>query len=483
MVTDTIINALTDFAHLPVPGGICDVDGTIVAMNAAAERLFGRTADQVVGKKAWDIAPGAEHIWDEVVARARKQGPVRGGIAIATPQAPVQIQYVVAVREHEGRTFVVVFALEYPDAARADTGEPSHRLEALGLVAGGIAHDFNNQLVSVLAEASVARENAQLGDDSREALRRIEAAAHRMAQLTRQLLAYAGRGRFVTELIDPDELVQQTQEQLVHVVRSDAVLTIAPNAGRIAIEADRGLLRQVILNLVANASESLADAGGSITITSKVEDGRWLLVIADTGSGMDTHTSARIFDPFFTTKRDRQGLGLSAVHGIVRRLGGDVSVDTKLGRGTSIFVRLPLVSGVQAPRTRPTSEQPALASLRDIRILVADDEPSALATVKRVLERRGAQVVVAADGAQAKVRLGQGDYHIVVFDVMMPELTGYELLPIARELQPKAKVMLMSGFTEHTQRGGGGDEPDTFLEKPFTAKALDAAIDGLLAKS
>jgi CheY-like chemotaxis protein len=92
-----------------------------------------------------------------------------------------------------------------------------------------------------------------------------------------------------------------------------------------------------------------------------------------------------------------------------------------------------------------------------------------------------AQVVVAANGAQAKVRLTQGEYHIVLFDVMMPELTGYELLPVARELQPKAKVMLMSGYTEHTRRGGGSDEPDTFLEKPFTAKTLDAAIDGLLA--
>jgi signal transduction histidine kinase/CheY-like chemotaxis protein len=481
MVPDAILASLTQFATLPIPGGICEVDGTIVAMNAASERLFGRPATQVVGKMAWDIAPGAEHIWAEVIARARGEGSVRGEIAIATPNAPVPIHYVVTVREHEGKTFVLVFAVESPDVRSVEADESKHRLEALGVVAGGIAHDFNNQLVSVLAEASVAREHAELSDASREALRRIEAAAHRMAQLTRQLLAYAGRGRFVTELIDPDELVQQTREQLAGSVRSDAVLEVVTNAGSVAVEADRGLLRQVIANLVANASESLAETGGTITISTRVEDGRWLLDITDTGGGMDTHTSARIFDPFFTTKRDRHGLGLSAVHGIVRRLGGEVSVDTKVGRGTSMRVRLPVVPGAQPPRNRPTSKQPPLPSLRGIRILVADDEPGVLATVKRVLERRGAQVVVAADGAQANVRLTQGEYHIVLFDVMMPELTGYELLPIARDLQPKAKVMLMSGYTEHTRRGGGGDEPDTFLEKPFTAKVLDAAIDGLLA--
>ncbi|HEY5945520.1 MAG TPA: ATP-binding protein [Kofleriaceae bacterium] len=482
-MADPVLASLTEFAHLPVPGGICDVDATIIGMNEAAEQLFGRPAAQLVGLKAWDIAPGAEHIWDEVVAMARRQGTFHGQITIATPQAPKRIHYVVTVREEAGRAFVVIFALEHSDEAiPVATLESKHRLEALGLVAGGIAHDFNNQLVSVLAEASVARENPNLDDPTREALRRIEAAAHRMAQLTRQLLAYAGRGRFVTELIDPDELVQQTQQQVSHVLRSDATLQLATNAGRVVVEADRGLLTQVLLNLVTNASEALGDAGGVVSVATKLDGNQWVLDVSDTGAGMDAHTTARIFDPFFTTKRDRHGLGLSAVHGIVRRLGGQIDVDTKVGRGTLVRVRLPIVVGAEPERRRITSRQMAVPTLRDVRILVADDEPGVLATVKRLLERRGAQVVVAADGAQAKARLTEGEYQVVLFDVMMPELTGYQLLPLARDLQPRAKVMLMSGFTEHTRGpGSGGDEPDAFLEKPFTAKMLDGAIDELLA--
>jgi signal transduction histidine kinase len=484
-VQDAVIGALTDFAKLPIPGGIFELDGTVLGMNEAAERLLGRPRAQVIGHKAWEFAPGAEYIWAEVLAVARKHGSHRGEISIATPLEPRALYYVITHRELEQRSYVVIFALEQPTerGSRTVDVDSQHRLEALGLVAGGIAHDFNNQLVSVLAEASVARESESLDDTTREALRRIESAAHRMAQLTRQLLAYAGRGRFVTELIDPDELVEQMQETFARIVRPDAALQVSSGASGIALEADRSLLRQVIQNLIANASEALGDGGGSITVSTRVEASSWILEISDTGAGMDAHTSARIFDPFFTTKTDRHGLGLSAVHGIVRRLGGEVGVETKLGDGTKFRIKLPIVVGAEAVRKRTTSKQPPITTLRDIRVLVADDEPGVLSTVRRLLERRGAQVVVAADGPQAKLLLVQGEYQLLLFDVMMPELTGYQLLPIARHLQPHAKVMLMSGYTEHTRGPGGGtEEPDAFIEKPFTAKMLDQAIDELLSR-
>jgi signal transduction histidine kinase/CheY-like chemotaxis protein len=482
VVPDALIASLLGFAKLPIPGGIFAVDGTVLAMNEAAERLINRTPAQTLGRKAWDIAPGAEYIWEDVLAQARRQGSFRGEISIATPQEPRTIYYVLTLREYQGASYVVLFALQVPDerSARITDVETQHRLEALGLVAGSIANDFNNQLVSVLAEASVAREHPELGEASREALHRIEAAAHRMAQLTRQLLAYAGRGRFVTELIDPDDLLLKTRETLTRSVRPDAELRIEASPGRVAVEADRGLLAQVIQNLVVNASEALGDAGGAITIETKLDDKSWLLEVSDTGTGMDAHTTARIFDPFFTTKRDRHGLGLSAVHGIVRRLGGAVTVESRLGSGTRFRVRLPAVVGAVPQRKRSPTQESPLAKLEAIRILIADDEPSVLATLRRLLERRGAQVVVAADGAQARARLAEGEYHVVLFDVMMPELTGYQLLPVVRELQPKAKVLLMSGYSEQA-RGSGGDEPDAFLDKPFAAKALDLAIDQLLA--
>jgi PAS domain S-box-containing protein len=483
-VAATVPIEITDFVRLPVPGGVCSLDGTILELNQAAEQLFGRRRSDVIGRKAWDIAPGADLIWEGVLAAARSKGVEHGDIAIATPLAPKQIYYAVAIREHQGHGYVLVFAHEIDgNRLSADASQDTKlRLEALGLVAGGIAHDFNNQLVSVLAEASAAREDAGLAESSRQALHRIEAAAHRMAQLTRQLLAYAGRGRFVTEVFDPDELLRQTQDHLRRAVRSEAELEISPGAGRVAIEADRALLRQVIVNLVANASEALDDGGGAIRVGTRTDNAVWLLEIIDSGRGMDPQTASRIFDPFFTTKPDRHGLGLSAVHGIVRRLGGTITVDSKPGRGTTISVRLPVLAGVEPERRRSTTKQPPLSTLQGIRILVADDEPSVRATVKRLLERRGADVVIAADGAEAKVRLGEGVYQVLLFDVMMPHLTGYELVPLARRAQPSATVMLMSGYADVRRAVGDVDEPDAFLEKPFTAKVLDRAMDEVLAR-
>jgi signal transduction histidine kinase/CheY-like chemotaxis protein len=479
---DTIIAAVADFERLPVPGGVFDLDGTILAGNAAATRLLGRPANQLVGRKAWDFAPGAEHIWREVVAAAGA-ADYHGKITIATPTGPRAIHYVASLRTHETRTVLLLFAVEISSSEDEDRAQ---RLESLGRVAGGIAHDFNNQLVSVLAEATSAREDATLGQGVRDSLRRIEAAAQRMAHLTRQLLSYAGRGRFVTQPIAPDALLREMQDQLTRSVRPEAELTLHAAAPSATVEADRNMLREVILNLVVNASEALQPSGGKIRVATTIQpregDGSWWrFEVTDDGIGMDAGTVARMFDPFFTTKADHHGLGLSAVHGIVRRLGGQISVDSKPGTGTTIVLALPIVAGMR-PLIKDTPSAPYRGvSLRGLSILVADDEPSVRSTIRRLLERRGATVVVATDGGEAETHLREATFALVLLDVMMPRLTGYQLLPIVRETQPNARVLLMSGFTDGA-RGGTQEEADAFLEKPFTAKQMDDAIDSLLER-
>jgi signal transduction histidine kinase/CheY-like chemotaxis protein len=481
--------AIMELDDLPIAAAIFEIDGTVLYVNEANARMFGRRVADFPGKKSWDYVPGAEHIWSDVIEGARVHGTYRGEIAIATPGGARSIHYVASLRPYEGRTVCVVFSLEHASSEEArraaDTGA-AQRLESLGLVAGGIAHDFNNQLVSVLAEASAAREDPALAEPVRSALRRIEAAANRMAQLTRQLLAYAGRGRFVTERVDADDLLREAHDQLAHLMPATAELEVAPGGGRSIVEADRGLLLQVFLNLVANAAESLG-AKGRVKITTGAptrDDGTrwWSLTVSDNGSGMDARTVALIFDPFFTTKTEHHGLGLSAVHGIVRRLGGEISVDSQVGRGSTFTVHLPVVAGQPHGRRTPTLPLPRL-SLRDKRVLVADDEPAVRSTLRRLLERRGAIVVTANDGAEAAEQLADGQYTLVCLDVTMPELTGYQLLPIARRAQPVAPVLMMSGYTDASKGSSGGDEePDLFLEKPFTANAFDAAVDELLER-
>jgi CheY-like chemotaxis protein len=166
----------------------------------------------------------------------------------------------------------------------------------------------------------------------------------------------------------------------------------------------------------------------------------------------------------------------------VRRLGGEIAVESKPGAGTLFLVRLPIVNGAEVKPTVERSASASAVSLRDVRILIADDEASVRSTMRRMLERRGAAVVLASDGADAAARLRDGAFQLVVLDVMMPKLTGYQLLPIARQSQPRAHIMLMSGYAEAVRGPRGTAEPDAFLEKPFTGKQLDAAIDGLLRR-
>jgi two-component system cell cycle sensor histidine kinase/response regulator CckA len=377
------------------------------------------------------------------------------------------------------------------DPPDRDDLENRQRLESLGLVAGGIAHDFNNLLVGVLAEASAAREDRDLSESTREALRRIESAARRMAQLTRELLAFAGRAQVITYPIDADGLVAEHHEALARQVRPELRLTVSiggkqGGVGSVVVEGDRGWLRQVISNLVENASDAASSRIEVITQVIARDSGpHWQLEVADDGSGIDPSALPRIFEPFFSTKSGHHGLGLSAVHGIVRRLGGDVEVETKPGVGTRIRVRLPITTGVEAPRTTTPDQVPATTPLEGICALVADDEPSVRATVRRLLERRGATVVVASDGldAEAKLRSQGAAFQLVITDVAMPGATGHDVLDCARDVQPGARVILMSGYTEKLREPGSEHVPDAFLEKPFTAKALDRVVDEILRKS
>jgi len=478
--------------RLPIAVLLLDLGGAIVACNPAASRLFGQPREALIGG-AGPVALGLGSLrWQALIEAAARTGEAQDEVVLGA----TSVRLLAAPAELAGRPVLQVVAIELPGrepvaqpGAEAPIAAAEHadteRIESLGLIAGGIAHDFNNLLMGVLAEASAAREDDQLGEDTREALRRIEAAAGRMTHLTRQLLAYAGRGRFVAVRLDPDVLLGELAGQLAKVVQppaaSPVALQVVPGAGGVVVEADPGLLRQVVINLVANAG----DAGGrrvevASRILSRDRAPWWQLEVRDDGAGIEPQTLARIFDPFFSTKPDRHGLGLSAAHGIVRRLGGDIEVDSTPGQGARFRVRLPIVPGVEPPPPVRLDATVPIPRLAGIRILVADDEPSVRATVRRLLERRGATVIVAADGAEAEARLRDERFDVAVLDVQMPGRSGYDVLAAARATAPGLPVVLMSGYTGRSRGEGGEEEPDAFIEKPFTAKVLDAVIDEIL---
>ncbi|MEO6951853.1 MAG: ATP-binding protein [Polyangia bacterium] len=354
----------------------------------------------------------------------------------------------------------------------------TQRLESLGLLAGGIAHDVNNLLVGVLANASLIKDELPSEDVHHEAAAEIEMAARRMAELTRQILDYAGRSRVAPQPLDLNALISETVQLVRRTMPQAAKVDLALSTEPMIVEADAAQLRQVVMNLVINAGEALAGRPGDVRIETHPEEesgtsARAIIVVSDTGVGMDADVHRRIFDPFFTTKEKGRGLGLSAVHGIIRRMGGTITVTSQPLRGTQFRVALPL-----SERRALATATPAARSVRTkrLRVLVVDDEAVVRSAVERMLARMDCEVTLADGGHVALHHFAAhpSQFDVVLLDVLMPYLSGADVLREIRRIAPAQRVVMMSGFV-------GGDEEatlsaDGFLRKPFTREELEALL-------
>jgi len=369
----------------------------------------------------------------------------------------------------------------------------TQKLESLGVLAGGIAHDFNNLLTVIIANTSLLRVSDENPAQRAERLALIETAGHRAADLCRQMLAYAGKGSFLIGRVDLSSLVHETAN-LLHVSISKKARLFLTLAGDLPpVEADASQIQQVVMNLVINASDALDESPGEIRITTRrgrpvpgpegvahffdLPDGDCAcLEVADTGHGMDADTLKRIFDPFFTTKFTGRGLGLAAVLGIVRACRGALTVESAPGHGTTFRLYLPAAS-TASPTPVTAAAAPADPTTQPVRgtVLVADDEPSVLATANALLSHLGYRTVLAADGQEA-VRLFEANprgFAAVLLDLTMPGLSGAEVLREMRALNAEVRVLVMSGFSEQDVLDRLGDlGPVGIMHKPFTRDAL-----------
>jgi PAS domain S-box-containing protein len=373
----------------------------------------------------------------------------------------------------------------------------TQKLESLGVLAGGIAHDFNNLLTGIIGNASLVR--ADLPPDSPliGLIEPINDSAQQAADLCRQMLAYSGKGRFVVQKADLSGLVEETTKMLQHSISKKAELRFQLEPGLPPIEADTTQIRQVIMNLVINASEALGDEGGIITLTTgrtTVAAGRQsgaaggapgreyvFLKVTDTGCGMDVATQSKIFEPFFTTKFTGRGLGLAAVQGIIKGHKGELTVESEPGRGTTFQVMFPAVlsdSGV-----RPVAPSGGAAWRGSGRILIVDDEATIRNTLSRMLTVLGFSPVLAMDGAEAvgMFRAAPSDFALVLLDLTMPRLSGEQTLVELRKIRDDVRVVVMSGYNRQealVQFTGKGVA--NFLQKPFTVDALRAVLSSSL---
>jgi two-component system, cell cycle sensor histidine kinase and response regulator CckA len=370
-------------------------------------------------------------------------------------------------------------------------------MEAVGQLAGGIAHDFNNLLTVISGYSDMLLDDSQHDDHSRGLLEEIRHAGERAAALTRQLLVFSRKDVHEPRVVDLNETVQSAEKMLRRLIGEDIRLAavLAPNLGHVKV--DPGQIEQVIMNLAVNARDAMP-TGGLLTIETANVDlsegyadahpevwaGRYvLLAVSDNGSGMDEATKARIFEPFFTTKGVGKGtgLGLAVVHGIVKASGGHVAVYSEPGHGTTFKIYLPAVDSL---RTGGISHPGIDATPKGAEtVLLVEDDDGVRRLIAQTLRGAGYTVLEANHGGEA-VRLAErydGPVHLLVSDVVMPEMGGRVLAERLAAARPGMKVLFVSGYTDDAVvRHGVLEAEMAFLQKPFTPGLLVRKVRNVL---
>ncbi len=388
------------------------------------------------------------------------------------------------------------------DQKRAETALLNkQKLESLGLLAGGIAHDFNNLLVPILGGASFVIDTLPSSHPLQEILANIVRAGESAAHLTRQMLAYAGKGQFVIQLVDMGEVIRSACDLVKASIPNSVQLTLQTGKGLLMVEADPGQMQQVVMNLVLNAVEAIdKSTSGSVTLktypleitASQIETIEpvlgsvipklyVVLEVQDTGSGMDEATKAKIFDPFFTTKFTGRGLGLSALEGILRTQQGALEVQSEIGHGSTFRVFLP------ASLRRKHAQVPVARSPQQSRrgtVLVVDDEEMIRQLAKVGLEASGVSVRVAAGGAEALAILREtleSPIALIVLDLSMPGMSGKQFMQQLVLLGIELPVLVCSGFSEdEVYQEFSGLRIAGFIPKPFTFRQLSDRVANVL---
>jgi signal transduction histidine kinase/CheY-like chemotaxis protein len=373
----------------------------------------------------------------------------------------------------------------------------SQKMEAVGRLAGGLAHDFNNSLTAITGYSELAIRSLKPGDPLLEDLEEIKKAGNSAAALTRQLLAFSRRQLLQPKVFHLNSVVSELEKMLKRLIGEDIKLStvLDPELGN--VKADAGQIEQVIMNLAVNARDAMPKGGKLIIETANVDlDGEYtghhlsvtpgpyvMLAVTDTGSGMDPKTQERIFDPFFTTKElgKGSGLGLSMVYGIVKQSHGNIWVYSEVGRGTTFKIYLPRVSEGEPEYKR--SREPEKTLRGSETVLLAEDEERVRKLARKALESYGYQVLEAANGGAALLicERHQGPIHQLLTDVVMPEMSGHELVDRLAQLRPDMKVLYMSGYIDNfTMSQRGLDEHANFIQKPFSPDALARKVREVL---
>jgi two-component system cell cycle sensor histidine kinase/response regulator CckA len=474
---------------------ITGVDGTIVYANPAFAEITGYTREQTLGKNPRFLKSGKqEHelykdLWDTILAGKIWHGEMTNRRQDGSLY--VQGTTIIPVQDNHGVTnHFIAIGLDVTEQRRTEAQlQQAQKMEFVGRLAGGVAHDFNNLLTVISGYGQLLKERLETDSPLQACCEEVLQAGERAAGLTRQLLAFSRRQIVVPQVLDLNSVVADLEKMLTRLIREDIELVTVPQQDLWTVKADRGQMEQVLVNLAVNARDAMPQGGKlAIQTANRTLDESFarthmgaaagphvMLAVSDTGMGMDVETLAHIFEPFFTTKEEGKGtgLGLSTVYGIVKQSAGSIWAYSEPGRGSTFKIYLPRsdepVSQVGQAMQRPKSTAGSET------VLVVEDEQGVLSLVCNTLAAQGYKVLEAHSPLKAASILGSyaEPIHMLLTDVVMPQMSGKVLANHVAALHPGTRVLYMSGYTDDAIVRHGILEPNTFLlQKPFTPSAL-----------
>ena len=465
--------------------------------NGKATELSRIPREELLGNNIWDMRSGAETtaIYSELHSAMESKVPVH----FEEYYAPLDTWF--QIDAYPTRSGLAVFGRDVTERKRfSEQLLQTQKLESLGLLAGGLAHDFNNLLTAIMGYASILLGLIGSEEPAQGMLNDLLRASETAAHLTRQLLAYSGRGRFVVQPLNLSKLVREAASLLQVSIPKNVQLQLKVDPELPSIEADAGQMQQVIMNLVINGAEAISeDESGTVLVmtslqevdqdyiqttfgSGKITPGTYVtLEVHDTGSGMDAETQAKIFDPFFTTKFTGRGLGLAAVLGIVRGHKGALKVYSTPGRGTTFKVLFPACEATPSRLESGTQSEGDFHNAGTV--LVIDDEEMVRRVAKSMLESYGYNVLVASDGNSAIEMFKEVGHTIsvVLLDLTMPSMSGEETFRQLRMIRSNVPVILSSGYNEvEAVKRFTGKSLTGFVQKPYTTSQLAQKVRAAL---
>jgi len=479
-------------------------DGTFIEINSKAAEQQGLPVEEIVGKvRAIDLYRTPRQ-WRELASKLRKNGEAHGFEADLKLQDGRDVTFSISVKSYPDHDYMEGAVediterrrLEEEKARIEDQYRQAQKVEAIGRLAGGVAHDLNNLLVPILGYGELLMEDFDPEDARRESVKQIVSAGYKARDLVRQLLAFGRKQSLEYKTLDLNRIIGGFEKLLRRTIREDITIEIRPSPDIRSVRADIGQIEQVIMNLAVNAQDAMPE-GGCLTLETDmaeldeeyavshpgVKPGVYvMLAISDTGYGMDEETITQIFEPFFTTKGEHgTGMGLATIYGIVKQHGGNIWVYSEPGKGATFKIYLPVSEDTHI---EIRDVEKTAGDLRGTEtILLVEDNEQVRKLANAILKRWGYTVLMAENGSEALSVLASAPdpVHLLLTDVIMPEINGRELFTKAAEKHPHLKALFMSGYTGRVITNHGVmEEGLNYIQKPFSSKALAAKIRDVL---